>query len=64
MRGGWAGVMVEPPSFWAGDGRYMAEVAQRDKGWQGILAILPTRQGRCRVDTASQLVHWAQKGLR
>ncbi|CAL1143164.1 unnamed protein product [Cladocopium goreaui] len=31
--GEWAGVMVESPSFWAGDGRYMADVAQHDKGW-------------------------------
>ena len=51
MRGEWAGVMVESPSFWAGDGRYMADVAQHDKGWQGILAILWTRQGICRVDS-------------
>eukprot|EP00435_Cladocopium_sp_Y103_P009418 s3957_g2.t1 len=31
--GEWAGVMVESPSFWAGDGRYMADVAQHDKDW-------------------------------
>ncbi|CAK9019560.1 unnamed protein product [Durusdinium trenchii] len=29
----WAGVLVESPSFWAGNGRYMADVAQNEKGW-------------------------------
>ena len=29
----WAGVLVESPSFWAGNGRYMQDVAQQ-KEWQ------------------------------
>ena len=29
--GEWAGALVESPSFWAGNGRYMADVAQHDR---------------------------------